>query len=149
MNITKLPETLTEEKVMALRKAFGYFYEEGKSKNFTDPETGTHFDNVTDFVDYLYSPTIGIPDKTSAKHIGITLESWYEDLQKGGETTTEVPVYTEPTSSLPDAGLRATQEAVREYRATETAASDTTATQKAETLIQTAKKRAEITKLYV
>jgi len=90
MDITKLPETLTYNQVKALRNAFGHFYDQESGAKFVDAKTGFRFDNVTDFVDYLYSPEIGIPKGTSAKHIGIVLESWYETLSKA-------PEFSEPT----------------------------------------------------
>jgi hypothetical protein len=90
MDITKLPETLTYNQVKALRAAFGHFYDQESGAKFVDAKTGFHFDNVTGFVDYLYSPEIGIPKGTSVKHIGIVLESWYETLSKA-------PEFTEPT----------------------------------------------------
>jgi hypothetical protein len=90
MDITKLPETLTYNQVKALRAAFGHFYDQESGAKFVDAKTGFHFDNVTGFVDYLYSPEIGIPKGTSVKHIGIVLESWYETLSKA-------PEFSEPT----------------------------------------------------
>jgi hypothetical protein len=117
MNITKLPETLDLNKTEALRKAFEYFINQGNAKNFTDPVTKIHFDDTAKFVDYLNSPEIGIPEKTSAKHIGITLENWYETLLKGASTTTEAPQYQPATTSdVPQAGLREVQEAERAFR---------------------------------
>ena len=82
MDIAKLPETLTYNQVKALRAAFGHFYDEEQGSKFVDKATGFRFENVTKFVDYLYSPEIGIPKGTSAKVIGITLESWYENCLK-------------------------------------------------------------------
>lgn len=94
MNIPKLPETLELNQIQALRKAFGHFYDQENSSRFVDKPSGYSFSNVTDFVDYLYSPEIGIPKGTSAKHIGITLESWYETRTKTPETgeTTMTPI---------------------------------------------------------
>ena len=109
-------------KVQALRKAFGYFYDQQKTTKFSDQNTGLHFDRVSEFVDYLYSPEIGIPKGTSVKHIGITLESWYETLSKTPEfsepTTTEVPIY-QASSTTPDKWASESQEAERQKREVE------------------------------
>ena len=93
MDIPRLPETLDLSTIQALRKAFGHFYDLEQTSKFVDPLTGLHFTNVTNFVDYLYSSEIGIPKGTSIKHIGITLESWYETLSKAStySESTETP----------------------------------------------------------
>lgn len=106
MTITKLPETVTLNKTKGLKKAFDYFYdteatqqEVFRSSSFDDKESKTHFGKVEDFVDTLES--LGISKKTSIKNIGITLESWYEQLLKGAETFTEKPEYEKPTTTEP------------------------------------------------
>ena len=107
MNITTLPTKVDPKIIIALRKAFGEFYDQNAT-SFTDQGANLSFQNVTEFVDYLYSPEIGIPKGTSAKWIGITLENWYE-------TVTKAPEFTEPTvteniaETVPDATLREEQ----------------------------------------
>ncbi len=114
MNIPKLPETLKLKQIQALRKAFGHFYDQENGSRFVDKSTGYSFSNVTDFVDYLYSPEIGIPKGTSAKHIGITLESWYETRTKTpeiGETTmTPIPKAGAESNTLTPEQLRQLEE---------------------------------------
>lgn len=100
MDIPTPPQTLDIKKVEALRNAFGHFYDQEKTTTFTDPATKIQFANVTDFVDYLYSPEVGIPKGTSAKHIGIILENWYE-------TFSTAPEYTAPTFAGAPEGLPA------------------------------------------
>jgi hypothetical protein len=104
MDIATLPKTLTYNQVKALRAAYGHFYDEEQGSKFADKATGFRFENVTKFVDYLYSPEIGIPKGTSAKVIGITLESWYETLSKAPEfsepTMTAAPEYAAPSNTL-------------------------------------------------
>jgi len=88
MTKVQLPETMTLDKIEALRSAFGWFYDQELNNPFSDKSTGFKFNDVTQYVDYLNSDEVGIPLKTSAKHIGIILEQWYETL-----TQTPTPEY--------------------------------------------------------
>lgn len=123
MNIPKLPETLELKQIQALRKAFGHFYDQENGSRFVDKSTGYSFSNVTDFVDYLYSPEIGIPKGTSAKHIGITLESWYETRTKTpeiGETTmTPIPKVGAESNTLTPEQLKQFEEEAEERTASQ------------------------------
>lgn len=96
MTKVQLPETMTLDKIKALRSAFGWFYDQELNKPFNDKSTGYKFNDVTQYVDYLYSDEVGIPQKTSAKHIGIILEQWYETL-----TQTPTPEYEQADQTEP------------------------------------------------
>lgn len=104
MDIAQLPKNLTLAQARDLREAFGRFYDLDdnskaiyKSTDFKG-KSGLYFSDVTKYIDYL-DTELGIPQKTSVKQIGITLESWYEQLQKGSRTTTELPEYKEQTQT--------------------------------------------------
>lgn len=111
MAISTPPGNLDEKKANALLRAYlFYFSEENPAKasvyqntSFTDKEANIYYSKVTDFVDDL-NQNYGIPVKTSAKNIGITLQSWFEAVSKNtAETTTEIPQYMETMTESPDA----------------------------------------------
>lgn len=92
----QLPNNLTLEEVIDLRKKFWSIYDENLK---TQPKLSNE---VKQFNEIIFSKKFGIPKGTRPKDIEVILEQWYETLTKTPEyqeNETEAPEYKEQTQT--------------------------------------------------
>ena len=89
-----LPKDITIQQVIDLRKEYWTLWDENLKKTPVYSNDIDSFNKKTQLV--------GIPKESTPKEIGITLEQWYEILEKGQTNTTPEPKYEQVDSTVPD-----------------------------------------------